>query len=124
MSQKIYRDAFFTQFLAFLSEMEKVFPEDPDFPAYNRGIQMMKSINPKVVITEFQNNVFKYEATIRERNADFFLKHEFSELSPDNTMENIINKLKGMWTTLSPSSQGAIWDYVILLLDLCKRCTV
>jgi hypothetical protein len=59
---------------------------------------------------------------IREKNSDFFLKHDFSEFDPDNTMDPIIKKLKGYWEGMSDTNKDAIWKYIILLVDISKRC--
>jgi hypothetical protein len=42
MSKKIFIDAFFTQFHAFLGELGRVFPADEDFPAYDTALTLMQ----------------------------------------------------------------------------------
>ena len=115
-------DAFFTQFHAFLGELARVFPEDPDFPTYDTALGLMKMGNPALVLSEFTKHVIPFETMIREKNTDFFLKHDFSEFDPDNTMDPIIKKLKGYWAGMSEANKDAIWKYIILLVDISKRC--
>jgi hypothetical protein len=122
MSKKIFMDAFFTQFHAFLSELARVFPEDPDFPAYDTALGLMKMGNPALVLSEFTKHVIPFETMIREKNSDFFLKHDFSEFDPDNTMDPIIKKLKGYWEGMSDTNKDAIWKYILLLVEISKRC--
>ncbi len=123
MSKKIFIDAFFNQFGDFLTELSKVFPDDPDFPTYKVALGMLRKTNPMIVITTILTHVTPYEEMIRSKNSDFFIKHEFSEHTQnDDALEQVIRKLKGLWETLSPSNQGVIWSYIILILDLCKKC--
>ena len=122
MSKKIFMDAFFTQFHSFLGELVRVFPEDEDFPAYDAGLTLVQRINPALVLSEFTKHVIPFETMIRDKNSDFFLKHDFSEFDPDNTMDPIIKKLKGYWAGMSEANKDAIWKYIILLVDISKRC--
>ena len=122
MSKKIFIDAFFTQFHAFLGELARVFPEDEDFPAYDTALKLVESMNRGLVLSEFTKHVIPFETMIREKNSDFFLKHDFSEFDPDNTMDPIIKKLKGYWAGMSEANKDAIWKYIILLVDISNRC--
>ena len=122
MSKKIFMDAFFTQFHEFMTQLMNVFPNDPDFIVYDTGVSLLKNINPGIVIVEFNKHVLPYEEILRSKNSDFFLKHTFDSLEPDNTMEQIIDKLKGYWLSLSEPNKESIWRYIILLMDIVKRC--
>ena len=122
MSKKIFMDAFFTQFHEFMVQLMNVFPNDLDFIVYDTGVSLLKNVNPGLVILEFNKHVLPYEDILRSKNSDFFLKHTFDSLEPDNTMEQVINKLKGYWLTLSEANKESIWRYIILLMDIVKRC--
>ena len=122
MSKKMFIDAFFTQFHEFMIQLMNVFPDDPDFIIYDSGVSLLKNINPSLVISEFNKYVLPYEEVLRSKNSDFFLKHTFDSLEPDNTMEQVINKLKRYWLTLSEANKESIWRYIILLMDIVKRC--
>jgi hypothetical protein len=123
MSKKVFTDAFFTQFHDFLKQLIQVFPGDSDFPAYDSALTFMQRLNPAMVVSEFKTNVFPYEEILRAKNSDFFLNHTFDEVvTTDMSMEAIIMKLKGLWSGLSDKSRESIWTYIILLLDIAKRC--
>jgi hypothetical protein len=122
MSKKIFMDAFFTQFHEFMGQLIKVFPNDEDFPAYDAGVSLVQRINPAMVFSEFNKHVGPFEDVIRAKDDNFFMNHTFASLEPDNTMENVIQKLKGYWAELSDQNKSSIWDYIILLLDIAKRC--
>ena len=122
MSKKIFMDAFFTQFHEFMGQLIKVFPNDEDFPAYDAGVSLVQRMNPAMVFSEFNKHVGPFEDVIRAKDDNFFMNHTFASLEPDNTMENVIQKLKGYWAELSDQNKSSIWDYIILLLDIAKRC--
>lgn len=124
MSKKILLDAFYNQFADFLSELIRVFPEDPDFPAYKTGLLLFQRTNPAFVIKAVHEHVAPYEETIRAKNVDFFLKHDYSgHTENDGALEQVIQKLKGYWSQMSESNQTVVWKYITLLMDLGKRYT-
>ena len=122
MSKKIFMDAFFTQFHEFMGQLIKVFPEDPDFTVYDSGVMMLQKVNPGLVLAEFIKHVTPFEEVIRAKNSDFFIQTEIFIFDPENTMEQVIQKLKAYWVGLSDSNKESIWNYIILLLDISKRC--
>lgn len=122
MSKKIFMDAFFTQFHEFMGQLIKVFPDDTDFKMYDDGVSLMQRINPGMVLSEFTKHVGPFDEVIRKRDDNFFMNHTFDSLQPDDTMEQVIQKLKGYWAGLSEQNKSSIWGYIILLLDISKRC--
>uniref|UniRef100_A0A6C0F428 Uncharacterized protein n=1 Tax=viral metagenome TaxID=1070528 RepID=A0A6C0F428_9ZZZZ len=122
MSKKIFMDAFFTQFHEFMGQLIKVFPDDTDFRMYDDGVALIQRVNPAMVLTEFVKHVGPFDEVIRNRDDNFFMNHTFDSLQPDDTMEQVIQKLKGYWSGLSEQNKSSIWGYIILLLDISKRC--
>ncbi len=123
MSRKIFLDAFYGQFHDFLDQLIRVFPDDSDFPAYKSGLTLLQKTNPKLVPEQVYIHVTPFEQGIRIRDEKFFLEHQFPDYADDNALDLIISKMKDLWTTLSETSKTVVWDYLILLLDLAKRCT-
>ena len=121
MSRKIFMDAFFNQFHEFLEQLAQVFPDDADFPAYTMALSLLQRTNPGLVVSEFKTHVFPFTDVIQAKNSDFFLKHDFSDYASDDTLGQIIGKLKGMWTELSENNKSSIWNYITLILTLAKR---
>jgi hypothetical protein len=122
MSRKIFLDAFYGQFHDFLDQLIRVFPDDSDFPAYKSGLTLLQKTNPKLVPEQVFIHVTPFEQGIRARDEKFFLEHQFPDYADDNALDLIISKMKDLWTTLSTTSKTVVWDYLILLLDLAKRC--
>lgn len=116
-------DAFYNQFGDFLNQLIAVFPGDSDFLAYKTGLMLLQRTNPMLVVEQVHLHVTPFEDTIRKRDESFFLNHGFNEQLEDNdTLEQVIQKLKGLWAELTANNKEVVWTYTILLLDLAKRC--
>lgn len=112
---------FFDQWEAFLDELIRVFPSDTDFPRLKTYLRIGRTVNPKRVIAAVQNHMFPHENIVRARNADFFLKYPFSEYADKEDISYVIQKVKTLWYELSPVNRDALFDYIILLVELLHR---
>lgn len=121
MSRRIFLPAIYTHFREFLDQLVILFPDDVDIPAYKTGLTLLQKTNPLLVPREVVNHVSPFEDVIRRKDEKFFLDNEFSEYQ-DGTIDKVIGKVKGLWTTLTDANKTAIWNYIIILLDLAKRC--
>lgn len=123
MSRKIFLDAFYNQFSDFLDQLIKKFPSDTDLPTYKAGLFLLRKTNPMLVPTEVTNHVSPFYDVIKSRDEKFILDHQFPEYTNnDDALALIINKMKEYWGELSDTDKDAVWNYVILLLDLAKKC--
>ena len=106
-----------------------VFPEDRDFKVYKASIKILVKINPKKVLTIFANNTKLYKEQILEKNEDFFLKNDYSEVInntkktdiSDDEINDIIKKIQGYWIELEKTNKEKIWDYMLLLVNLSDK---
>ncbi len=125
MSKKILLDAFYGQFSNFLEELSRVFPEDTDFPAYHTSLLMVKKANPNLVIREIMAHVIPFEDIIRAKDANYFLggrpSQNLVELVSSQSIDPVLDKLRGCWRAMSTENQAIVWDYMILLIELAKR---
>jgi len=112
---------FFDQWEAFLDELIRVFPTDPDFPRLKSYLRIGRTVNPKRVIAAVQNHMFPHEKLVRAKNADYFLKYPFSEYENKEDISYVLQKMKMRWVELTPDNQAALFDYIILLVDLLHR---
>jgi hypothetical protein len=112
---------FFDQWEAFFDELIRVFPNDTDFPKLKSYLRIGRTVNPKRVIAAVQNHMFPFEKLVRSKNADFFLKYPFNEYENKEDISYVIRKVKNLWFELSPPNQNALFDYIILLVDLLHR---
>jgi hypothetical protein len=121
--------AFNNVLLNFIDDCILVFPEDRDFKVYKASIKILVKINPKKVLTIFANNTQIYKSQILEKNEDFFLKNDYSEVInntkktdiSDDEINEIIKKIQGYWIELEKTNKEKIWDYMLLLLNLSDK---
>ena len=78
-------------------------------------------------LTAFNNLIFKayshiYKEKILNRDETFFLDNDYSEIKKanedENTVEQVINKLKKYWGELSEENKDKIWKYLETLIKL------
>jgi hypothetical protein len=125
MSRKILIDAFYNNFNDFVDQLIRVFPTDADFPTYRAGMSLFQMTNPLLPITEFRRCTQPFAQQIAAKDDAFFLNYAYDEFTAtDNTLEPVIGKLKGMWSVLSESNRGHVWDYLILLSKIADRVLV
>jgi len=118
MSKPQIMALFFDQFQRFIEQLIVVFPNDTDFPVYLSNLKLAKMTNPKMVIAGIEQHCLPFAATIKARNAAFFLEYPFKEYEKDDTIVPVIRKMKAMWLEISPANQSHIMDYVNNLLTL------
>ena len=114
----------------FLNDLITTFSEIKDFRTLKTSIVFAKSINiklPQQIFNDFV--VAKYGDQIRDRNEQFFLNHDYSEVVSsfamtgiDSASLDIIGKLKSIWQELSDCNKDVIWKYLSVLLVLNNRC--
>jgi hypothetical protein len=121
MSRRIFLPATYTHFHEFLDQLALLFPGDSDVAAYKTMLTLLQKTNPRLVPREVVNHMTPFEEVIRKRDEKFFLEYQFTEYQ-DGTIDKVIGKVKTLWETLTDANRTAIWDYIILLLDLAKRC--
>lgn len=125
MSKKILIDAFYGQFSNFLEELSKLFPGDSDFPAYRTSVLLIKKANPNLVIKEIMSHVIPFEDMIRARDAGYFLggrpSQDAVDLVSSQSIDPVLDKLRGCWRAMSDENRKVVWDYMILLIEIAKR---
>jgi hypothetical protein len=122
MSNRVFVTAFYTHFHEFLDQMVRLFPDDTDLPTYKTALTLLQKSNPMLVPKEVVNHVSPFETSIRARDEKFFLDYSFTEYQ-DGAIDQVIGKVKALWSTLTDSNKKAIWDYITILLDLAYRCS-
>lgn len=124
MSKKIYVDAFFNQYEDFLMQLSDVFPEDPDWKLYKAGLSIFRRTNPRLVIQKTWKYVSRFEEDLKTRNDKFFLTRDYSDITEgEEPLEQTIEKVKGMWLSLSPHNKNVVWDFVNNIMALAKICS-
>jgi len=122
MSKKIYLDAFFNQYEDFLTQLKTVFPEDPDWKVYLSGLAIFRRTSPMVIVQKTWMYVSKFQDVIEKRDETFFMERDYSDLSEGEPIEQTVQKLKNMWSTLSPENKQIVWEFVGNITKLAKVC--
>ena len=126
MNKHIVLDAFFNQFDAFLIQVCKVFPDEPDFKVYRNGLKFLRSTNPTLLMKEFRVHVLPFEKVIRKRDEGFFLNYPFNEFEDgsEDSVAKVINKIKGLWVSMTPTNKKTVLDFINTFLDLEKAYSI
>ena len=124
MSKKIYLDAFFNQYEDFLTQLKTVFPEDPDWNVYLSGLAIFRRTNPTMIVQKTWEFVSRFEGMIQKRDETFFMERDYSDVSEGEPIEQTVQKLKNMWSTLSPENKQIVWEFVSNITKLARVCSV
>jgi len=124
MSKKIYIDAFFNQYEDFLNQIKEVFPEDPDWKLYISGLAIFRRTNPLIVVKKTWKYVSQFEEVIQKRDEKFFMERDYSDFTEgEEPLEQTIEKLKGMWASLTPHNRKIVWEFVNNITTLARICS-
>lgn len=123
MSKKIYLDAFFNQYEDFLNQLKTVFPDDPDWKVYLSGLAIFRRTSPMVIVQKTWTYVSQFQDVIEKRDETFFMERDYSDLSEGEPIEQTVQKLKTMWSTLSVENKQIVWQFVANITKLAKVCS-
>jgi uncharacterized membrane protein YobD (UPF0266 family) len=117
-----YLTAFNNLIFKFTDDLIDTFPEENDFKVYRRALTILKSANAKSMCIIFKNYSHIYKGKILVKDETFFMHNEYSEIKhaneDENTVEQVINKLKVYWKELSIENKEKIWKYLETLIKL------
>ena len=117
-----YLTAFNNLIFKFTDDLIETFPEENDFKVYKRALSILKSANAKKMCAIFKSYSFIYREKILSHDESFFLENDYSEIKEangdENTVEQVINKLKKYWHELSKENKEKIWKYLETLIKL------
>jgi hypothetical protein len=120
MSAVTYMRTFFKQLAEFVGQLEEMFPDDPDFAVFQTFLGLVQRTNPQMILATIQEHVVnKYETQIASRDEAFILTYDSKDY--DSDVMNIVSKLRTYWKTLTEPSKNAMWQYLHVLTQLCKR---
>ena len=117
-----YLTAFNNLIFKFTDDLIETFPEENDFKVYKRALTILKSANAKKMCVIFKSYSQIYREKILNTDETFFLVNDYSEIKEanddENTVEQVINKLKKYWGELSDDNKKKIWKYLETLIKL------
>ena len=115
-----------------LNDLIVVFPDDKDFKLFKNSVRLITLADVKKPLQMFKLSLTdEYKKNIEERNTDFFLDNDYSDvlnndiikqtMNDDDVNKKLINKLKGYWKDLNDNNRDTIWSYFNILLKLSNK---
>lgn len=119
--------AFNDHFIDFVSDVQNVFPDDPDILATKNALIAIRKANPKMIVKIWNNFIVgKYRPEIEAGNIDFFISkdysHDVSAASNSDKIMETINRLREPIRQMTPESQAKTMKYIQNLTKLAAMC--
>jgi hypothetical protein len=119
--------AFNDHFIEFVSDIQNVFPNDPDILATKNILSAVRKANPKMIVKIWNAYVVgKYKAEIEAGNIDFFINKDYagdvSVASNSDKIMDSINRLREPIKNMAPDNQAKTMKYIQNLTKLSVMC--
>ena len=117
--------AFNDHFYAFVHDIQTLYPDDIDIASVKNYFFALRKINPKLIITAWNEKTVKvYHKEIEEGNISFFLEKDYSEDlngSPNtNKILEGITRLRDPIKLMGDNDKGKAMKYIQNLTKLCN----
>ena len=117
-SKEIFK-MFNTTYIDFLNYI-KSNTSDPKYASFYRKNMMVRETNIKLIIQICNNRMtIPYYEMIMERDVDFFMENNYSEVKGDAL--NYIVYFKHLYQQTKPEYRSKFVDYVRKLTELCHQ---
>ena len=119
--------AFNDHFIEFVSDIQSVFPNDPDILATKNALSAIRKANPKMIVKIWNSFVVgKYKSEIEAGNIGFFIDKDYandvsSAANSDKIMDSI-NRLREPIRQMTPEDQAKTMKYIQNLTKLAAMC--
>lgn len=125
MSNNNILTLFNDHFIEFVSDIQNVFPEDPDILTAKNSLITIRKANPKMIVKIWKTYIVdKYQQEIDAGNLAFFMEKDYSKdisaaENSDKIMESI-NRLKAPIKQMSQENQDKTMKYIQNLTKLAN----
>lgn len=115
--------AFNDHFIEFISDIQMVFPEDPDILSAKNALLAIRKANPKMIVKIWKTFIVdKYRGEIEGGNLEFFMNKDYSNdvstsQNSDKIMESI-DRLREPIKNMTSESQAKTMKYIQNLTKL------
>jgi hypothetical protein len=119
--------AFNDHFIEFVSDIQSVFPNDPDILATKNALSAIRKANPKMIVKIWNSFVVgKYKSEIEAGNIGFFINKDYASdvsaaANSDKIMDSI-NRLREPIRQMTPEDQAKTMKYIQNLTKLAAMC--
>jgi hypothetical protein len=120
--------AFNDHFMEFVSDIQRVFPDDHDILSSKNAFITVRKINPKLFIRVWSEYVVgKYRAEIEAGNIDYFINKDYTQdvLDSPNSKKIItgIDRLRNPVKEMDDENKKKAMQYIQNLTKLCTLYT-
>jgi len=124
MSRVAIVSAVFSQVTSLATELNKMYPDDPDFPIFLSAIHLLKISNPNLLINMTRNTVKDFIPQIEARDESFFLKYEVdaNQIADTGVNMDLFPKLKFYYGKMSDQTKNTVWQYIQNITKLIQAC--
>jgi len=117
--------AFNDHFMEFVSDIQRVFPEDNDILASKNAFITIRKINPKLFIRVWSEYVVgKYRSEIESGNIDYFINKDYTQdvIDSPNSKKIImgIDRLRNPVKEMDEENKKKSMTYIQNLTKLCS----
>ena len=119
--------AFNDHFVAFINDVQSVFPEDTDVLTAKNALTAIRKANPKMIVKIWKVFIAdKYKSEIDAGDISFFAEKDYSSdvsvsQNSDKIMESI-DRLRAPIKNMSPENQAKTMKYIQNLTKLSDLC--
>lgn len=124
MDSKKLVEIFNANFIKFIDDLVKLYPNDKDMKTFKLSFRMITNVADKKPMEFFNNLVVqKYGEQIDKKDEQFFLNKDYEELKSvdENVTTELINKIKSYWKDISSADKEVVWKYITLLTALNRK---
>lgn len=126
MDKKQLTSVFNDQITLFINDLILVYPRDDDLYKFKTSIRMLSLVDESKIIKVFKEAVYnKYKSEILEKNSEFFMNQQYTELyknnSDDSFTEQLVCKIKDYWKSMSNENRDIVWKYFTTLVLICEK---
>jgi len=119
--------AFNDHFIEFVSDIQNVFPNDPDILTAKNALMAIRKANPKMIVKIWNLYIVgKYKSEIEAGNINFFINKDYSQdislASNSDKIMDSINRLREPIKQMTPESQAKTMKYIQNLTKLSAMC--
>jgi hypothetical protein len=120
-------NAFNDHFFDFITDIQKVFPENNDILTAKNALIAVRKANPKIIVKIWTTFIVgKYKAEIEAGNIDFFINKDYSSdvsnASNSNKIMESIDRLREPIKSMSEENQTKVMKYIQNLTKLSELC--
>ena len=119
--------AFNDHFVEFVTDVNRVFPDDVDVLTAKNSLLAIRKANPKIIVKIWNTFIVgKYKNQIESGDIDFFINKDYgndlvTNSNSDKIMESI-DRLRIPVKNMNPEDQNKVMKYIQNLTKLATLC--